>query len=79
MSLIGRKAVGPLAAQFRPLTESGPEYVSCLAHTGEAGAYSVRAARRRKGHHTTARVLRPDVCVFIFVRRFRDMIWRCRV
>ncbi len=72
--LVDPKAARPLPAQFRPLTESGPECVSCLAHTGEAGADSVRASRRRKGPRSTASVLRPDVCVFVFVLLLQDMI-----
>lgn len=50
-------AVSPPPAQFRPLTESAPERVSCPAHPGEAGSDRVRAARRRKGPHSTASVL----------------------
>ena len=51
------EADSPLSAQLQPLTETAPECVSCLAHTGQTGADSVLAARRRKGPHSTARVL----------------------
>jgi len=57
MSRNGRKAVGPLAAQFQPSTESAPERVSGITYAREAGPDSVRATRRRKGPHSTASVL----------------------
>lgn len=72
--LVDPKAACPLPAQFRPLTESAPERVSCPVHAGEAGSDRVRAVRRRKGPHSTASVLRRDVRVLDFVRHSRTQI-----
>lgn len=69
MGGLGSEADSQLAAQFRPLTESAPERVSCPAHAGEAGSDRIRALRRRKGPHSTASVLLRHERVLGFVRR----------
>ena len=56
-AIVGPKAARRLPVQFQPSTESAPERVSCHAHAGEAGSDRVRAARRRTGPHSIARVL----------------------
>jgi len=62
------KADSPLSAQFQPPTESAPELVLGPNYAGEAGPDCVRAIRRRKGPHSTARFFSRDVRLLGFVR-----------